>query len=65
MLDFIRNISPTELAIIALILVVFFGGRMATNIARSAGESLKEIKKIKKNFVEAIDEEKPHEQRGV
>lgn len=61
MLNFIKNISPTELAIIALILVVLFGGRVATGIARSAGESLKEIKKIKRSFSEAVDDDKAHE----
>ncbi len=56
MLDFIKNISPTELVVIALILIVFFGSKVVTNLSRSAGETFREIKKIKKNFTEAIDD---------
>lgn len=56
MFDFIKNISPTELIIIVLILIVFFGGRAMTSLARTSGETVKEVKKIKKEFSEAIDD---------
>lgn len=58
MLNFIKNISPTELAIIALILIVLFGTKIVTGIGRTGGETLKEIKKIKKTFTEAIEDDK-------
>jgi Sec-independent protein translocase protein TatA len=33
MMNFIKNIGPTELAIIALILVIFFGGKAISRLA--------------------------------
>lgn len=54
MFDFIKNISPTELIIIVLILIVFFGGKLIVGLARTSGETIKEIKKIKKEFFKAI-----------
>lgn len=56
MLNFIKNISPIELAVIALILIVFFGPKIATRLGRTSGETLREAKKIKKSFTEAIDD---------
>ncbi len=57
MLNFLNNIGPTELIIIVLILLVFFGGRAITNLARTSGETVKEIKKVKKTFTEAIEDD--------
>ena len=58
MFDFIKNISPTELLIIVLIFVVLFGGKaIAGRLARTGGETVKEIKKIKKEFTNAIDDD--------
>lgn len=60
MFDFIKNISPIELAVIGLILIIFFGSRVVTGLAKTSGASLKEIKKVKKTFTEALeDDEKP------
>ncbi len=60
MFDFIKNISSTELIIIVLILVIFFGGKAITGLAKTSGETVKEIKKIKKNFTDALeDDDKP------
>jgi len=53
----IKNISPTELLIIALILVVVFGSKIVTGLGRTGGETLREIKKIKKNFTQALGDE--------
>ena len=58
MFDFIKNISSTELIILVLILVVLFGGKIVTNLAKTSGESVKEMKKIKKEFTETILDEK-------
>ena len=49
------RISPTELIIIAVILLLFFGARRLPNIARSLGESAKEFRKS----IQKDDEEKP------
>lgn len=54
-MDFIKNISPTELIIVVLILIIFFGGRLVTNLARTSGETVKELKNIKKEFTKAIE----------
>ena len=64
MLDFIKNISPTEILIIVLILIVFFGSKIITNLAKSSGETLKEVKKIKKSFTDALDDDKPAKKEG-
>lgn len=47
MLDFVKNIGPTEILVIAVIVILFFGSRIAVRIGRSSGETLKEIKKIR------------------
>lgn len=58
MIDFVKNISPTELGIIVLILLVFFGGKIITRLARTSGETVKEIKNVKKEFTKAVDDPK-------
>ena len=62
MFDFIKNIGPTELIIIVLILIVFFGGRAITRLARTSGETVKELKKAKKEFTAALDEDDDNKQ---
>jgi Sec-independent protein translocase protein TatA len=57
MLNFIKNISPVELTVIILILVLIFGSRIVTSLGRTSGETLKEIKKIKKTFNEAASDD--------
>lgn len=63
MFDFIKNISATEIIIIVLILVVLFGGKaIAKGFARKSGETIKEAKKIKKEFTDAAEfgDDKPN-----
>lgn len=57
MLDFVKNLSPIEIGVIALILIIFFGSKVVTKLAKTGGESLKEIKKVKQTFTEALEEE--------
>lgn len=57
MFDFIKNIGPTEIIVIAVILVLIFGAKMITGLARTGGQTVKEIKKIKKEFTNAIHED--------
>ena len=61
MFDFLNNIGPTELIILVIILVVFFGGKAITILAKTSGETIKEIKNIKKEFTQAlgVDDKKP------
>jgi len=62
MFDFIKNISSTELIILVLILVLLFGAKVAVGLGKTSGETVKEIKKIKRTFTEAIDDDanEPH-----
>lgn len=65
MFDFVKNISPTEIIILVLILVILFGGKsIAMRLARSGGGTVKEAKKIKKEFTEAIkDDDAPEKNK--
>ena len=72
MFDFVKNIGPTELIVILLILIVFFGGKAITGLARTSGETIKEVKKAKKEFTAALELEdddskksSEEEQKGV
>lgn len=51
------NIGTSELIIIGIILVIFFGSQKLKELARGLGESSKEIKKIKKDMETAFTEE--------
>lgn len=55
MLNVIQNISPTEYAIIALILIVLFGGKITKMLARFSGQTLKEVKHFKKEFLSVVE----------
>lgn len=56
MLGFLRNIGPTELIIIGVILIVFFGSKKIVELGKAGGETVKEVKKIKKEFAGAVNE---------
>lgn len=56
MLNFIRNLGPTELIIIGVILIVFFGAKKIVNLGKTAGQTTKEFKKIKKEFSSTVNE---------
>ncbi len=59
MLSFFKNLSPLELIILATILILIFGRKAFISMGKTGGESFKEIKKIKKNFLEAFEEDEP------
>ncbi|KKP46371.1 MAG: TatA/E family twin arginine-targeting protein translocase [Candidatus Woesebacteria bacterium GW2011_GWA1_33_30] len=44
------NIGLPEIILVALVLIIVFGSKKMTEMARSAGEAGKELKKIKKEF---------------
>jgi len=58
MFGFLKNIGPTELIVVAAIVLFFFGSKIATKIGKASGETFKEIKKVKKSFNEAVGEDK-------
>lgn len=57
--NFIKNISGTELIIIAGILTMVFGRKFVIGLGKTAGETLKEMKKIKSSITDAAVEDEP------
>lgn len=55
MLNFFRNLSPIEIGVIVVIVVVLFGPKAMKKFGKMSGETLKEVKNIKKNFSDAVD----------
>lgn len=51
------NLGTTEIIIIAVVLLVMFGGKKLPELARGLGESGKELKKAKKELTEAMKDE--------
>jgi sec-independent protein translocase protein TatA len=45
MLNFLNNIGPTEIIVIAIIILVLFGGKKLPEMGKGLGEALGEIKK--------------------
>ncbi|OGY10707.1 MAG: preprotein translocase [Candidatus Blackburnbacteria bacterium RIFCSPLOWO2_01_FULL_41_27] len=43
------NLGSTELIVIALVLLVLFGGKKLPELARGVGDSIKEFKKAAKD----------------
>ena len=65
----LKGIGTTELIVIAVILLVFFGGKAFSNLARDLGKSTKEIKKVKKEAEDALsgatlETSKPKEEKA-
>lgn len=54
---FLSNLSPVEIAVILIILFILFGRKAFISLGRTGGETLKEIKNIKKNLSEAFEDE--------
>jgi len=45
----LKNIGTTEIIIIAVILLIIFGGKKLPELGRGLGESVKELRKAIKN----------------
>lgn len=60
--DFLKNISPVEILILALIIIALFGSKIALKLGRTSGQAVKEVKKVKKEFTDALkdDEDEPN-----
>jgi len=52
----LEGIGLTEIIIIVLVLIVFFGSKRISELARQAGQATKELKKIKKEYKETLQE---------
>jgi len=57
MFNFIKNIGSTEIIIILLILIVIFGASLVKRLGKASGETLREIKGVKKEFTKAIEDD--------
>lgn len=53
----LNNIGGTELAIIAVVLLVLFGAKKLPEFARGLGESGKELKKASRELKTALKDE--------
>lgn len=56
-MPFLNNIGTTELIIIGVILLVLFGGKKLSELARGLGESGRELKNVKKEMTDAFNAE--------
>jgi len=63
MLNFLNNIGPTELILLAVILIALFGAKAFTSLGKTAGESLKEVKNIKRSFNDAVEDKEPEKDK--
>jgi TatA/E family protein of Tat protein translocase len=54
MFSFLKNISTTEIVILVIILVLLFGAKTIVGLGKTSGETVRELKKVKKEFDEAI-----------
>ena len=50
MFNFLKNIGSTELIILVIIIILLFGAKVVIGLGKTSGETVKEIKKIKKEF---------------
>lgn len=50
------NLGLPEIVLIVLVLIIFFGSKRITDLAKDAGIAGKELKKIKKEYKEASKE---------
>lgn len=65
MLEFFKNLSPTEAVAIALILIVFFGAKTVKNLGKVSGETMREVKKFKKSFTDAVEDDSDNDEKEV
>ncbi len=56
-MPFFGNLGTTEWIIIGLVIMVLFGGKKLTELARGLGESGKELKRVKKEFQRAVEDD--------
>lgn len=48
------NLGSTELLVIGIVILVVFGSKKLNGLARGLGESTKEMKKVKKEYHNAV-----------
>lgn len=55
-MPFLNNIGSTELIIIGVILLILFGGKKLSELARGIGESGRELRNVKKEMTNAFND---------
>ncbi|MDP2585476.1 MAG: twin-arginine translocase TatA/TatE family subunit [Candidatus Levybacteria bacterium] len=55
-MPFLNNIGSTELIIIGVILLILFGGKKLSELARGIGQSGKELRNVKKEMTNAFND---------
>ncbi len=55
-MSFFKNLGPTEIFVIVLLLLFLFGSRKLVDLGRGLGEAKKELKTIKEDIKEAKKE---------
>jgi TatA/E family protein of Tat protein translocase len=55
MLNFIKNIGPVEWLVIALVILILFGKKFLIGIGKASGETVRELKHVKKSFTDAVE----------
>jgi sec-independent protein translocase protein TatA len=56
-MPFFGNLGTTEWIIIGLVVIFIFGSSRLKQLARGLGESGKELKKVKKEFKAAVEDD--------
>lgn len=64
-MPFLGNLGTTEWIIIAVVVFLLFGGKKMTELARGLGESGKELKRVKKEFKGAVEDEKKEPKSSI
>lgn len=57
-----KNLGTVEIIIIAVVLIVIFGGKKLPELARGLGESGRELKKAKRDIIQALEDDEPEAQ---
>ncbi len=66
-MPFLGNIGSGEWLVIGLVVLVLFGNKKMTEVAKGLGESGRELKKARKEFEKALnedDEDDSKEEKG-
>ena len=53
----LSNLGATELLVIGLFVLIFFGGKRLNEMARTLGEASREMKSIKNEYEEALSDD--------
>lgn len=58
MLNFLKNIGPVEIIVLVAILLLLFGRKIFVALGKTSGETLKELRNVKKSFTDKESDKK-------